>query len=111
VRRRRRKHQSTPTTSHLGNNYLVAGTARGARYFAPSFRLSAHASPKDVDTSPNAGWCGRGSVLQGTKVRRYNWHSAGSLGWPFPMLKYEYIFSNKIYGSNFIKHHSEAVML
>jgi len=23
----------------------------------------------------------------GTKVRRYNWHSAGSLGWPFPMLR------------------------
>jgi len=23
----------------------------------------------------------------GTKVRRYNWHSVGSLGWPFPMLK------------------------
>jgi len=23
-----------------------------------------------------------------TKVRRYNWHSVGSLGWPFPMLKY-----------------------
>jgi len=26
----------------------------------------------------------------GTKVRRYNWHSAE--GWPFPMLKYKYIF-------------------
>ena len=24
--------------------------------------------------------------LQGTKVCRYNWHGAGSLGWPFPML-------------------------
>ena len=38
-----------------------------------------------------------------TKVCRYKWHSAGSLGWPFPMLEYEYIFSNKIHGSNFIK--------
>jgi len=28
----------------------------------------------------------------GTKVCRYNWHSAGSLGWLFPMLKYKYIF-------------------
>ena len=28
----------------------------------------------------------------GTKVCRYNWHSAGSRGWPFPMLKYKYIF-------------------
>ena len=27
-------------------------------------------------------------TLQGTKVRRYNWHSAGSRSWPFPMLKY-----------------------
>ena len=25
-------------------------------------------------------------------MRRYNWHSAVSLGWPFPMLKYKYIF-------------------
>jgi len=23
-----------------------------------------------------------------TKVCRYNWHSAGSVGWPFPVLKY-----------------------
>ena len=29
------------------------------------------------------------------KVCRYNRHSAGSLGWPFPMLKYEYIFEIK----------------
>jgi len=33
---------------------------------------------------------GKHSVAQGTKVRRYNWHSAGSLGWPFPMLKYQF---------------------
>ena len=32
---------------------------------------------------------------QGTKVCRYSWHSAGSLGWPFPLLKYQYIFSIK----------------
>ena len=36
-----------------------------------------------------------GAVAQGTKVCRYNWHSAGSLCWPFPMLKYEYIFQIK----------------
>ena len=43
-------------------------------------------------------------------VPRYNWHSAGSLRWPFPMLKYTNIFfSNKIYESNFIKQHSETV--
>jgi len=46
----------------------------------------------------------------GMRVCRYNWHSAGSLGWPFPVLKYQNIFSNKIYGSNFIKQHSETVM-
>jgi len=31
----------------------------------------------------------------GTKVSQYNWHSAGSLGWPFPVLKYKYIFQIK----------------
>jgi len=31
----------------------------------------------------------------GTKVCRCNWHIAGSLGWPFPMLKYKYIFQIK----------------
>ena len=35
------------------------------------------------------------SVCYGTKVCRYNWHSAGSMGWPFPMLKYKYIFQIK----------------
>ena len=35
------------------------------------------------------------AYVQGTKVCRYNWHSAGSLGWPFPMLEYEYIFQIK----------------
>ena len=35
------------------------------------------------------------SRQQGTKVCRYNPHSAGSLGWPFPVLKYEYIFQIK----------------
>jgi len=32
---------------------------------------------------------------QGTKVCRYSWHSAGSLGWPFPKLRYKYIFQIK----------------
>jgi len=32
---------------------------------------------------------------QGTTVRRHNWHSAVSLGWPFPMLKCKYIFHIK----------------
>jgi len=28
-------------------------------------------------------------------VLPYNWRSAGSLGWPFPMLKYKYSFQAK----------------
>jgi len=28
----------------------------------------------------------------GTEVCRYNWHSAGSPGWSFSMLKYECVF-------------------
>jgi len=32
-------------------------------------------------------------------------------GLAIPMLKYEYFFSNKIHGSNFIKQHSETVMV
>jgi len=28
-------------------------------------------------------------------MRRYNWHSAGSLGWPFAIVKYYYIFQIK----------------
>ena len=51
------------------------------------------------------------SSQQGTKVCRYNWHSAGSPGWPLSVLKYKYLFSNKTYGSNFIKQHSETVMV
>ena len=35
--------------------------------------------------------CRQKMSQQGTKVCRYNWHSVGSLGWPFPMLKYWYI--------------------
>jgi len=35
-----------------------------------------------------------------TKVCRYNWHSARSMGWSFPLLKYKYIFQIK---------HTEAI--
>ena len=30
-----------------------------------------------------------------TKVRRHNWHSAGCLGWPFPVIKFKYSFEIK----------------
>ena len=42
---------------------------------------------------------------------RYNRHIAGSLCWPFPTIKYKYIFSNKIHGNNFIIQQSENVMI
>jgi len=35
-------------------------------------------------------------VAYGTKVRRYNWHSAGSTGWPFLMLEYKYVFQKNM---------------
>jgi len=35
------------------------------------------------------------AAAQGTKMCRYSWHSAGSSGWPFPMLKYKYILEIK----------------
>jgi len=44
-----------------------------------------------------------------TKVCWYNWRSAGFLGWPFPVLKYKY--TNKIYGSGFVKQHSETAVV
>jgi len=47
----------------------------------------------------------------GTTVRLYNWHSAGFLGWPFPMLQYKCIFREKIYGSSLIKRHSQTAII
>jgi len=41
------------------------------------------------------------------KVCLYSWHSAGSMGWLFQMLKYKYIFQI----TNFLKQHSETVMV
>ena len=79
-------------------------------------QLVNHASDWELTPSPGKGQFGDMSPTLikslGTKVCRCNWHSAGSLGWPFPMLKYKYIyFWNKIYGSNFIKQHSETVVV
>ena len=48
-----------------------------------------------------------------TKVCRYKWHSAGSLGWPFPMLKHKFIFQIKyteaVLSNNYTR--SETVMV
>jgi len=40
-------------------------------------------------TEHTCGWTENG---ERKCMCRYSWHSAGSLGWPFPTLKYEYIF-------------------
>ena len=47
----------------------------------------------------------------GNEVCRYNWHSAGSMGWPFPMLNINIFFKQKKYGSNFSKQHSKTIMV
>ena len=49
--------------------------------------------PASVSRPP--GWPA-GALALGTKVCRYNWHSAGSLGWPFPTLKYKKNFRYNI---------------
>jgi len=67
-------------------------------------------SPDEAENLPGFRYFRFSTSLQGQKnhisryvhagsesVCRYNWHSAGSLGWPFPMLKYEYIFFRKKY--------------
>jgi len=43
-------------------------------------------------------------------VCRYNWHSAGSLGWTFPVLKYKCIFKSNI-RKQFVNWHWETVMV
>jgi len=47
---------------------------------ARNFGKEAGPKPQDSMFTDSSGG------LRGTKVCRYNWHSAGSLGWPFPML-------------------------
>ena len=49
--------------------------------------------PSGLQLGPPVSW--------GTTACRYNWHSAGSPGWPFPTLKYKYIFQIK---------HTEAIL-
>ena len=51
-------------------------------------------SNSDVDIS-GMTHRGRRCTKQGTKVCRYKWHSAASLGWPFAVLKYKNIFQIK----------------
>ena len=92
----------------------------------PSSAISAHLS-KYVSISAR---CATMLSLPAGNDRecQYNWHRAGSLGWLFPLLKsisekacYQGVVktgrnvsrssSNKIYRSNFIRQHSETVMV
>ena len=45
------------------------------------------------------------------RVCRYNWHTAGSLRWPFPMLEYECVFRIKYTEAILSKQRSETVMV
>jgi len=61
-------------------------------HHAMIIRSHCYAQHKIRPTVTDVAW----SVhLQGMKVCRYNWHSVGSLCWPFPMLKYKYLFQIK----------------
>jgi len=55
-------------------------------------------------------WYKRSHRERNLRKCRYTWHSTG-MGWPFPMLNILIYFSNKIYRSNFIKQHSETLMV
>jgi len=62
----------------------------------PSPPLLGHIRSDNNFPSPADLWrCAARRGHTGTKVRRYNWHSAGSVRWPFPMLKYKCIFQIK----------------
>jgi len=50
------------------------------------------------------------SVYGTIQVCRYNWHSAGSLGWPLSILKYEYYFQIK-YKAVLSKQHWKLLQL
>jgi len=51
-----------------------------------------HITNRDLDFQTPATY---GHDPQGTIVCRYNWHSAGTLVWPFLVLTYKYIFQIK----------------
>ena len=64
---------------------------RKSRFCTLILAASRIATADNPITAQNRLW-----RLQGTKVCRYNWHSAGSLRYPFPVLKYKYIFQINI---------------
>jgi len=45
-------------------------------------------SPARPAVNPTGSPCSLTIYIENDSVLRYNWHSGGSLGWPFPMLKY-----------------------
>jgi len=50
------------------------------------------------------------STVQGKKVCRYNWHNAGSQGWPIPMLKYQYIIFEIKYTEAIISNSTQKLL-
>jgi len=46
----------------------------------------------------------------GNKVCRYNWHNAGSQGWPIPMLKYQYIIFEIKYTEAIISNSTQKLL-
>ena len=83
-------------------NFLktVATEAAAPKTSSNSFSLFDRTPTCDDKQVQNRG-------IYGMKVCRYNWHSAGSLGWPFTMLKYKYI--SQIKHTEAINQQSETV--
>jgi len=76
---------------------------RDAAEFLPQRKFSSHSrlmsaikheASLESKLSSDAVVCWLADYI-GTKLCRYNWHSAGSVCWPFPILKYKYIFQIK----------------
>ena len=69
---------------HLQFKRLTTVTARASTSSFTKEIPECYLSTDPVKTIRKENYRGR--------VCRYNWHSAGSRVWPFPMLKYKYIF-------------------
>ena len=103
LRRRRRIVVRRPASSLSDNTTLCCTFVESCSRRRPTPRVDA-SFVKVVSGAESATHRCLVSFLsapQGTKVCRYNWHSAGSLGWQFAVLKYKYIFQIK---------HTEAIL-
>ena len=87
--RRQRRHGAA---TGLGRRRVVSDSASIFPRRREAHVPAAQQLYSSTEVRPGAGAVGqlysnRSAAGQGTKVRRYNWHRAGSLGWPFPMIK------------------------